>query len=46
MPPAPIGEPFSEGLAEAVQPAVLAMRLFSTVADAVRRAAQKPPSAR
>ncbi|MBT2453205.1 hypothetical protein J7F03_40600 [Streptomyces sp. ISL-43] len=39
--PLPVGEPFSESLAEAVQSAAIAMRLFLAVADAIRRAAQK-----
>ncbi|MFD5142879.1 hypothetical protein [Streptomyces sp. NPDC058401] len=39
--PLPVGEPLSEAVAEAAQSATIAMRLFFTIADAVRRAAQK-----
>ncbi|MEV1049284.1 hypothetical protein [Streptomyces sp. NPDC049916] len=40
-PAAPLGEPFSEALSEAAQAAVMSVRLILTIADAVRRAAQK-----
>ncbi|KOU47883.1 hypothetical protein ADK56_24760 [Streptomyces sp. MMG1522] len=38
---APPGEPFSEALSEAAQAAAMSVRLILTIADAVRRAAQK-----
>lgn len=38
--PLPVGEPFSQAPAEAARSAAIAMCLFFTVADAVRRAAQ------
>ncbi|MCA1275389.1 hypothetical protein LCE32_36090, partial [Streptomyces sp. 7G] len=37
----PLGEPFSEVLSEAAQAAAMSVRLILTIADAVRRAAQK-----
>ncbi|MYW83122.1 hypothetical protein F610DRAFT_06981, partial [Streptomyces sp. LaPpAH-199] len=37
----PLGEPFSEALSEAAQAAAMSVRLILTIADAVRRAAQK-----
>ncbi|MFD6204309.1 hypothetical protein ACWCQF_17985 [Streptomyces rubiginosohelvolus] len=37
----PPGEPFSEALSEAAQAAAMSVRLILTIADAVRRAAQK-----
>lgn len=37
----PPGEPFSDALAEAAQAAAMSVRLLLTIADAVRRAAQK-----
>ncbi|WP_411097948.1 hypothetical protein [Streptomyces sp. 020-2-3H-GM] len=40
-PAAPPGEPFSEALSEAAQAAAMSVRLILTIADAVRRAAQK-----
>ncbi|MFB7405416.1 hypothetical protein ACFCZR_35045 [Streptomyces rubiginosohelvolus] len=40
-PVAPLGEPFSEALSEAAQAAAMSVRLILTIADAVRRAAQK-----
>ncbi|MFD3818432.1 hypothetical protein ACFWRZ_25525 [Streptomyces rubiginosohelvolus] len=40
-PTAPFGEPFSESLSEAAQAAAMSVRLILTIADAVRRAAQK-----
>ncbi|WP_431787568.1 hypothetical protein [Streptomyces sp. G9] len=40
-PAAPLGEPFSEALSEAAQAAAMSVRLILTIADAVRRAAQK-----
>ncbi|WP_257137076.1 hypothetical protein [Streptomyces sp. gb14] len=40
-PAAPPGEPLSEALAEAAQAAAMSVRLILTIADAVRRAAQK-----
>ncbi|KAA6198579.1 hypothetical protein F2B00_30335, partial [Streptomyces parvus] len=40
-PAAPPGEPFSEALSEAAQAATMSVRLILTIADAVRRAAQK-----
>ncbi|MFJ6513443.1 hypothetical protein ACIQMO_16945 [Streptomyces sp. NPDC091406] len=40
-PAQPLGEPFSEALAEAAQAAAMSVRLILTIADAVRRAAQK-----
>lgn len=40
-PAAPLGEPFSEALSEAAQAAAVSVRLILTIADAVRRAAQK-----
>ncbi|MFF9078729.1 hypothetical protein ACF1BR_03475 [Streptomyces rubiginosohelvolus] len=39
--PAPLGEPLSEALSEAAQAAAMSVRLILTIADAVRRAAQK-----
>ncbi|MFJ3754470.1 hypothetical protein [Streptomyces rubiginosohelvolus] len=39
--PAPPGEPLSEALSEAAQAAAMSVRLILTIADAVRRAAQK-----
>ncbi|WP_424569871.1 hypothetical protein [Streptomyces sp. CH-036] len=39
--PAPLGEPLSESLSEAAQAAAMSVRLILTIADAVRRAAQK-----
>ncbi|MFJ3328642.1 hypothetical protein ACIPMT_29860 [Streptomyces griseus] len=35
------GEPFSEALPEAAQAAAMSVRLFLTIADAVRRASQE-----
>ncbi|WP_439081496.1 hypothetical protein [Streptomyces sp. WL006] len=40
-PAAPPGEPFSEALSEAAQASAMSVRLILTIADAVRRAAQK-----
>ncbi|MFF3974816.1 hypothetical protein ACFYZ6_33845 [Streptomyces rubiginosohelvolus] len=40
-PAAPPGEPLSEALSEAAQAAAMSVRLILTIADAVRRAAQK-----
>ncbi|MEV7950688.1 hypothetical protein AB0O74_27420, partial [Streptomyces rubiginosohelvolus] len=40
-PVAPPGEPFSEALSGAAQAAAMSVRLILTIADAVRRAAQK-----
>ncbi|WP_157850000.1 hypothetical protein [Streptomyces sp. JS01] len=40
-PVAPLGEPLSEALSEAAQAAAMSVRLILTIADAVRRAAQK-----
>ncbi|MEV7952279.1 hypothetical protein AB0O74_35615 [Streptomyces rubiginosohelvolus] len=40
-PAAPLGEPLSEALSEAAQAAAMSVRLILTIADAVRRAAQK-----
>ncbi|MCR8945187.1 hypothetical protein NW249_24015 [Streptomyces sp. OUCMDZ-4982] len=40
-PAPPPGEPFSEALSEAAQAAAMSVRLILTIADAVRRAAQK-----
>lgn len=40
-PAAPFGEPLSEALSEAAQAAAMSVRLILTIADAVRRAAQK-----
>ncbi|WP_078942220.1 hypothetical protein [Streptomyces griseus] len=40
-PAAPLGEPFSEALSEAAQASAMSVRLILTIADAVRRAAQK-----
>ncbi|MEU6839773.1 hypothetical protein ABZ941_31515 [Streptomyces rubiginosohelvolus] len=40
-PAAPLGEPFSEAPSEAAQAAAMSVRLILTIADAVRRAAQK-----
>ncbi|MFE3665518.1 hypothetical protein ACFXOR_21525 [Streptomyces sp. NPDC059164] len=40
-PAAPPGEPFSAALSEAAQAAAMSVRLILTIADAVRRAAQK-----
>ncbi|MET9928238.1 MULTISPECIES: hypothetical protein [unclassified Streptomyces] len=37
----PLGEPFSEALSEAAQAAAMSVRLILTIADAVRRAAQR-----
>ncbi|PVC80858.1 hypothetical protein DBP19_35050 [Streptomyces sp. CS090A] len=40
-PAAPLGEPLSEALSEAAQAAAMSVRLILTIADAVRRAAQR-----
>ncbi|QXR01238.1 hypothetical protein [Streptomyces sp. WY228] len=40
------GEPFSEALSEAAQAAAMSVRLFLTIADAVRRASRSTTTAR
>jgi hypothetical protein len=39
--PTPAGDPFAEAVGEAVQTSTMAVRLIVTIADAVRRAAEK-----